>query len=142
MIISYITLTQVVFTIILLASKKPFRLADKILIAILADIAFIIVGSIFRNVASGSLFNYIFTHISLGPFAILLLPLIYIYVKTSIVESHSFDRSLHFPSIRAAVLRVSPWKAISRLICPTSAIVTSPTFKPALKKGTSPYFFL
>ncbi len=89
MIISYITLTQVVFTIILLASKRPFRLADKILIVIMADMVFIIVGSIFRNVISGSIFE----HISLGPFSILIYPLIYIYVKSSIVESPSFDRS-------------------------------------------------
>ena len=89
MIISYITLTQVVFTIILLASKNPFRLADKILIAIMADITFIVVGSIFRNETSGSLFN----HISLAPFSLLLLPLIGIYTKKYTVESSSFDRS-------------------------------------------------
>lgn len=89
-IVSYIALTQVIFAIILVASKRPVYLPDKILIFILVDLAFVIVGSIFRAATFG---GSIFSKLSLSPFILLLLPFIYLYVKESISEQPLINRN-------------------------------------------------
>jgi AraC-like DNA-binding protein len=89
-IVSYIALTQVIFAIILVASKRPISLPDKILILILFDLSWIIVGSIFRAATLG---GSIFSKLSLSPFILLLLPFIYLYVKKSIAEQPSVNRN-------------------------------------------------
>lgn len=67
----------------MVASKRPVSLPDKILILILIDLSWVIIGSIFRSATLG---GSIFSKLSLSPFILLLLPFIYLYVKKSISE--------------------------------------------------------
>jgi AraC-like DNA-binding protein len=94
-VVSYIAITQAIFAIILLSTKRPVRLQDKILIILLADIAWIILGSIVRSATSG---HTIFAKFSLIPFNLTLLPLLYLYVQNSISENPRFILKdlLHF----------------------------------------------
>lgn len=66
-----------------MASKRPVTLPDKILILILVDLSWVIVGSIFRSATLG---GSIFSKLSLSPFILVLLPFIYLYVKKSVTE--------------------------------------------------------
>jgi AraC-like DNA-binding protein len=93
--VSYVALTQTLFAIILLASKRPKWIQDRILIAMLAVIAWIIVGSLFRSANVG---NSFFTNFNLVPFTIALMPLLYLYVRTSLNENPRFRKKdlLHF----------------------------------------------
>jgi len=94
-IVSYIALSQTLFAIVLLASKRPKWVYDKILIGMLACIAWIIIGSLFRSANKMDLF---FKNFNLVPFTISLIPLLYLYVRTSINENPRFRRKdlLHF----------------------------------------------
>jgi AraC-like DNA-binding protein len=93
--VSYVALTQTLFAIILLASKRPKWIQDRILIVMLAVIAWIITGSLFRSANVG---NGFFTNFNLAPFSIALMPLLYLYVRTSINENPRFRKQdpLHF----------------------------------------------
>ena len=86
-IVSYIALTQTLFAIVLLASKRPKWVYDRILIAMLIIIAWIIIGSLFRSANKLDLF---FKNFNLVPFTISLIPLLYLYVRTSINEKPRF----------------------------------------------------
>ena len=94
-IISYIALSQTLFAIVLLASKRPKWVYDRILIVMLIFIAWIIVGSLFR---SSNIFDSFFKNFNLIPFTISLIPLLYLYVRTSINENPRFRKKdlLHF----------------------------------------------
>ena len=94
-IVSYIALSQTLFAIVLLASKRPKWVYDRILIAMLIFIAWIIIGSLFR---SANKFDLLFKNFNLVPFTISLIPLLYLYVRTSINENPRFQRKdlLHF----------------------------------------------
>jgi len=94
-IVSYIALSQTLFAIILLASKRPKWVNDKILIGMLVCIAWIIIGSLFR---SANKMDFLFKKFNLVPFAISLIPLLYLYVRTSINENPRFRKRdiLHF----------------------------------------------
>lgn len=94
-IVSYIALSQTLFAIVLLASKRPKWVYDRILITMLGVIAWIIIGSLFR---SANKVDLIFKNFNLIPFTISLIPLLYLYVRTSINENPKFRRKdlLHF----------------------------------------------
>jgi len=94
-VVSYIALSQTLFAIVLLASKRPKWVYDRILIAMLIIIAWIIIGSLFRSVNKLDLF---FKNFNLVPFTISLIPLLYLYVRTSINENPRFRKRdlLHF----------------------------------------------
>jgi hypothetical protein len=79
----------------MVASKRPVSLPDKILILILIDLSWVIIGSIFRAATLG---GSIFSKLSLSPFILLLLPFIYLYVKKSISEQPVLYKKelLHF----------------------------------------------
>jgi len=94
-IVSYIALSQTLFAIVLLASKRPKWVYDRILIVMLVVIAWIIIGSLFR---SANKLDLLFKNFNLVPFTISLIPLLYLYVRTSINENPRFRRKdlLHF----------------------------------------------
>lgn len=94
-IVSYIALSQTLFAIVLLASKRPKWINDKILIGMLVCVAWVIIGSLFRSANKGDL---IFKNFNLLPFTISLIPLLYLYVRTSINENPRFRKKdlLHF----------------------------------------------
>jgi AraC-like DNA-binding protein len=85
--VSYIAITQTLFAIILMVTKRPKWVQDKILIALLVVIAWIILGSLFRSADVASKF---FKNFNLVPFTITLLPLLYLYVRTSINQKPRF----------------------------------------------------
>lgn len=94
-IVSYIALSQTLFAIVLLASKRPKWVNDRILIAMLILIAWIIIGSLFR---SANKLDFFFKNFNLVPFTISLIPFLYLYVRTSINENPRFRKKdlLHF----------------------------------------------
>ena len=94
-IVSYIALSQTLFAIVLLSSKRPKWVYDRILIGMLILIAWIILGSLFR---SANKFDLFFKNFNLVPFTISLIPLLYLYVRTSINENPRFRKKdlLHF----------------------------------------------
>jgi len=104
-IVSYIALSQTLFAIVLLASKRPKWVYDRILISLLIVIAWIIIGSLFR---SANKFDLFFKNFNLVPFTISLIPLLYLYVRTSINENPKFRKKdlLHF-SLPVLLLLVS-----------------------------------
>ena len=73
-IVSYIALSQTLFAIVLLASKRPKWVYDRILMTMLGFIAWIIIGSLFR---SANKVDLIFKNFNLIPFTISLIPLLY-----------------------------------------------------------------
>jgi AraC-like DNA-binding protein len=94
-IVSYIALSQTLFAIILLTSKRPKGIYDRILITMMIVIAWIILGSLFRSAA---IFDFFFKNFGLIPFTISLISLLYLYVRTSINENPRFRKKdlLHF----------------------------------------------
>jgi AraC-like DNA-binding protein len=80
-IVSYIVISQSLFAILLTASKKPLKIQDKVLIAMLITISWIILGSITRSAKKGETF---FAMFNLIPFTLALLPLLYLYVRTAL----------------------------------------------------------
>lgn len=102
-IVSYIALSQTLFAIILLASKRPKWVYDRILIVLLTVIAWIIVGSLFR---SANKFDFFFKNFNLVPFTISLIPLLYLYVRTSINENPRFRKKDLFHFSLPAILLI------------------------------------
>ena len=88
-IVSYIVLTQTLFAIVLLTSKRPKWVYDRILITMLVIIAWVIIGSLFR---SANKVNFLFKNFNLVSFTISLVPLLYLYVRTSLNEHPEFRK--------------------------------------------------